>query len=274
VDREGLEEEQVTSLLPLLAWARFDTASDQAEAERAVELATTSVERARSQNDLIALADALRVQGRLLCALGRAEEALAALRDAIALGQSLPCPQSEARALYELGMFARQIGRLAEDRASERSGIDQSNTMVHGSEHLVAALAIFERLGAKHDARMVRSALDSKSEAGARRRFKVSAIIHDPVHHALSDEDWERIETLLPRASRTGRPRANERLVIEGILYVLETGCRWQDMPRTFGSHVTAWRRYRQLQVAGVWQPMQDVILAPDRSREAHGVLK
>jgi transposase len=46
----------------------------------------------------------------------------------------------------------------------------------------------------------------------------------------LSDEEWELIKLLLPKA-KTGRPRADDRHVLNGILYVLTTGCRWMDMP-------------------------------------------
>ncbi|MEM2405737.1 MAG: transposase [Candidatus Methanomethylicia archaeon] len=47
----------------------------------------------------------------------------------------------------------------------------------------------------------------------------------------LSDEEWELIRPLLPPKAKTGRPRINDRLVINGILYVLVTGCRWMDIP-------------------------------------------
>jgi len=47
----------------------------------------------------------------------------------------------------------------------------------------------------------------------------------------LSDEEWELIKPLLPPKAKTGRPRADDRRVLNGILYVLTTGCRWMDMP-------------------------------------------
>ena len=48
----------------------------------------------------------------------------------------------------------------------------------------------------------------------------------------LSDYEWEVIKSLPPPMSRVGRPRADDRMVLNGILYVLTTGCRWMDMPR------------------------------------------
>jgi transposase len=45
--------------------------------------------------------------------------------------------------------------------------------------------------------------------------------------HELSDEEWEIIEPLLPPKAKVGRPRADDRMVLNGILYVLTTtGCR------------------------------------------------
>jgi transposase len=40
---------------------------------------------------------------------------------------------------------------------------------------------------------------------------------------------------------------------LNGILYVLTTGCRWMDMPIKYGSYKTAWRRLKKWQDEGVW---------------------
>ena len=50
----------------------------------------------------------------------------------------------------------------------------------------------------------------------------------------LTDEQWKKIEPLIPKKSvgrKGGRPRTNDRLVFEGILWVLRTGARWKDLP-------------------------------------------
>src|SRR5438128_889642 len=50
----------------------------------------------------------------------------------------------------------------------------------------------------------------------------------------LTDEQWARIEPHLPRyapSPRGGRPRADDRECLEGVLWLLRTGARWQDMP-------------------------------------------
>jgi transposase len=54
----------------------------------------------------------------------------------------------------------------------------------------------------------------------------------------IPDELWERAQLLLPRFPRqkTGRPRLDMRRVVDGIFYVLRTGCQWKAVPREFGS--------------------------------------
>ena len=77
----------------------------------------------------------------------------------------------------------------------------------------------------------------------------------------LTDEQWKRIEPLLPPHGRMGRPRVDDRKVVEGILYVLRTGCRWEDMPREYGAYVTAWRRLRRWEDEGVWERIWQALL-------------
>jgi len=69
----------------------------------------------------------------------------------------------------------------------------------------------------------------------------------------LSDGEWDAIKPFLPPKARVGRPRADDRLTIDGILYVLITGCRWMDMPVRYGSYKTAWKGLKRWQAEGVW---------------------
>jgi len=47
----------------------------------------------------------------------------------------------------------------------------------------------------------------------------------------LSDKQWKMIQEHLPKPASTGRPRAEDRTTINGIIYVLTTGCRWEEIP-------------------------------------------
>ena len=72
--------------------------------------------------------------------------------------------------------------------------------------------------------------------------------------HALTDDQWERLRPLLPPpSSGRGRPRNDDRTVVEGILWRLATGVPWRDLPPHFGSWRTVYSRFRRWQRAGVW---------------------
>jgi transposase len=69
----------------------------------------------------------------------------------------------------------------------------------------------------------------------------------------LSEEQWIKIEPLLPKLRSRGRPWADNRRVLEGILWVLKTGARWRDLPKEYPSPSTCWRRLRQWEEQDVW---------------------
>jgi len=70
----------------------------------------------------------------------------------------------------------------------------------------------------------------------------------------LSDQQWAKLERLLPKYSSAGRPWKDNRAVLEGILWILKTGARWRDLPRDFGvSPATCWRRLRLWEEQDVW---------------------
>jgi transposase len=66
----------------------------------------------------------------------------------------------------------------------------------------------------------------------------------------ISDELWDKISTLLPYQKpryTVGRPVISFRKVLDGILYVLRTGCQWKKMlPIEYGSGSTCHRRFQQ----------------------------
>ena len=81
------------------------------------------------------------------------------------------------------------------------------------------------------------------------------------VEQELSDAQWKLIQPWLPAPKRRGRPRADDRRTINGVLYVLRTGCRWRDLPGEYGSSVTCWRRLNQWQEQGVWEDIWRTLL-------------
>ena len=72
----------------------------------------------------------------------------------------------------------------------------------------------------------------------------------------LTDQQWEKIEPLLPKLKKSkkgGRPWADNRKVFEGILWVLRTGAPWSDLPKKYSSPSTCWRRLKLWEEQDVW---------------------
>ena len=63
--------------------------------------------------------------------------------------------------------------------------------------------------------------------------------------HRLTDEQWELIADVFPRPAETGRPPANRRMVVDGILWILQSGAPWRDLPEEeFGPWETVYGRF------------------------------
>src|SRR6516225_7932233 len=78
----------------------------------------------------------------------------------------------------------------------------------------------------------------------------------------IPDALWQRLEPMLPvrkrRRKNPGRRPLEWRPVIDGIFYVLRTGCQWKAAPREFGSGSSLHRYFqslvRQEIFATLWQ--------------------
>ena len=72
--------------------------------------------------------------------------------------------------------------------------------------------------------------------------------------YELSQVQWERIAELLPgKASDPGRTAADNRLFVNGVLWVLRSGAHWCDLPERYGRWKTLHRRFSRWSKAGVW---------------------
>jgi putative transposase len=72
--------------------------------------------------------------------------------------------------------------------------------------------------------------------------------------HALTDEQWERVRDHVPgKAGDPGRTAADNRLFIDAVLYVLNTGIPWADLPERFGKPNSVWKRYGRWCASGLW---------------------
>lgn len=77
--------------------------------------------------------------------------------------------------------------------------------------------------------------------------------------HELTDREWELLAPLIPRAV-TGRPRADDRKVINGMVHKIRTGAPWRDLPERYGPWRTVYTRFRRYALGGVFtQVLQQI---------------
>lgn len=64
--------------------------------------------------------------------------------------------------------------------------------------------------------------------------------------YELSDEQFERIEPMLPSVDGRGRPYEDHRQIVNGIFWVLRSGAPWRDLPERYGKWKTVYDRFRR----------------------------
>ena len=65
----------------------------------------------------------------------------------------------------------------------------------------------------------------------------------------IPDDLWNEIKNILPDEkpeNTIGRPIVPYRKVLDGIIYVLRTGCQWKMLPKEYGSGSTCHRRFQE----------------------------
>ena len=69
----------------------------------------------------------------------------------------------------------------------------------------------------------------------------------------LTVEQFNKINPLLPNKSR-GVPRVDDRRVLTGIIFCIQRGYRWTDVPAEYGPAKTLYNRYKRWSEAGVFE--------------------
>ena len=73
--------------------------------------------------------------------------------------------------------------------------------------------------------------------------------------YELSDVQWQRIAQLLPgKQGDPGRTGADNRLFVNGVLWVLRSGAHWHDLPPRYGKWKSLHKRFARWARAGVWE--------------------
>ncbi len=72
--------------------------------------------------------------------------------------------------------------------------------------------------------------------------------------YELEDQDWERIKDLVTTPYTTGRPKRDDRQLLNGMFWVLRSGAPWRDMPERYGPWQTVYDRFNAWQRDGTFK--------------------
>ncbi|WP_443064081.1 IS5 family transposase [Streptomyces sp. NBC_00376] len=80
----------------------------------------------------------------------------------------------------------------------------------------------------------------------------------------LTNAEWDRLESFLPRGGGRGGRWSDHRRVINGVLYRVRTGVQWRDLPERFGPWETVYKRHRRWSADGTWKMLLSRIQAAE----------
>ncbi|QES45443.1 IS5 family transposase [Streptomyces venezuelae] len=80
----------------------------------------------------------------------------------------------------------------------------------------------------------------------------------------LTNAEWDRLESLLPRGGTRGGRWSDHRRVINGVLYRVRTGVQWRDLPERFGPWETVYKRHRRWSADGTWKMLLSRVQAAE----------
>ena len=72
--------------------------------------------------------------------------------------------------------------------------------------------------------------------------------------HELSNDEWKRICPLLPpqKSGKKGRPPKDNRLMLNGMIWIDRTGAQWRELPECYGPWQSVYARFRKWKDEGV----------------------
>jgi transposase len=92
-----------------------------------------------------------------------------------------------------------------------------------------------------------------------------------PHRHELSDEEWTLLKPLLPAIQTRGRRYQDHRRLLNGMLFRINTGIPWRDLPDRYGPWQTVYCRYRRWSRNGLWDRILDAL---QRDLDASGCIE
>jgi transposase len=80
--------------------------------------------------------------------------------------------------------------------------------------------------------------------------------------YELSEVQWEKIKDFLPgRVESVGRTALDNRVFVNGVLWVLRSGAHWHDLPERYGKYKSLHKRFSRWAASGVWEKVFQELL-------------
>ena len=82
--------------------------------------------------------------------------------------------------------------------------------------------------------------------------------------YELRNEEWERIKELLPpeNTGKKGRSRKDNRIMLNGMLWMTRSGCQWRELPERYGKWQGVYTRFRKWRDEGILEKLFRVLSA------------
>lgn len=85
----------------------------------------------------------------------------------------------------------------------------------------------------------------------------------------LSDAEWTLLAPLIPSPKLGGRPpKWTRRHLLDGIFYVVRSGCQWRLLPREFPPWQTVYHYFRLWRLDGTWERLHSALREQERRRQ------
>lgn len=82
-----------------------------------------------------------------------------------------------------------------------------------------------------------------------------------PYPSDLTDEQWKRLEPLLPGRAHTGRkPKYEQREIVNALFYLLRSGCTWRMLPRDLPPWQVVYWHFARWRATAIWQSINDTL--------------
>jgi len=82
----------------------------------------------------------------------------------------------------------------------------------------------------------------------------------------LTDTQWDMIEPIFRSNKGQHFVEHSKRDLINGVLYLVKTGCQWRLLPNDFPPHDAVWSFYRRTVKSGKWEKAMDMMVKKVRT--------